>query len=555
MHRSAVKSGMHVQRSRASTRRRDRGEAPAHSPDAQEQLRAWLKGHVRLDSVQDIKALDRKRFLQETGRFDVPPGERLRRLAIHLEDEAAVANQPDGWCALRAIYDHALRFNEPEDWVVYNSLAISALEMLWRPEEAPPVRQRIADEGVAAAARAVELAPHQARTHYWLGRWYCHLGQLAEALRCAEAGVAVDAKHGWSALLRADLLSDLHRWEEAIEAYNAVGLDFFKGHDAWRVDWLKECRAWCRLQQGDRDGARADFLASLSRYEANIGLAERVDPTHLVDAAAGPLREELHERTLALVRRLDFRWYVEDLEVPPMTESQWLTGSDPRALLQFLERGTTRRTLGARLTRRKQVLLALRRGAQRLEGRPPGSDLEGQAEALMRQAAELAERLVEGEVAAAQLAEVRMEIERLRAADPAPTDPINPIPDLLHSVSSLVDFASGETDLLDLVTDRREPHAFRIGSTAQGADLVREVFGNPFRRAGIVPEWLTWNDGAVRHLARTIDEELAFGLMPVLADALQEAGCTDEAVLQHCRENTGHFRGCWVVDEILGKDR
>jgi hypothetical protein len=547
---------MQVQRSRATTRRRDRRQETAHLPDPHDQFRAWLEEHVHLDSIQDVKSLDRKRFLQETGNFDVPPGERLRRLAIHAEREASVADQPDGWCAVRSIYEHALRFEERTAWAVYNSMAISALAML---DEDPDVRERIAAEGVAAAARAVELAPEEAITHYFLGQWYLRVGRQADALRCAEAGVAADPKHGWSALLRADILADLERWEEAIWAYDAVPLDFFKGPIAWRVDWLKECRAWCRLQQGDRAGALAEFLASLSRYEANIGLANIVDPIHLVDAAVGPLRQELHARVLALAQQLQFGWFIEDLEAPPMMESQWLSSTDPRAMLHFLERGTTRQTLGVRWTRRKQVLLVLRRGNQGFEytksNRAPRSDLEAQVDALMQQAAEWAEQLVDGEGGAAEPAEIRMAIEQIRAADPDPNDPMNPIPDRLRSISLSLDLACGQTALVDLDDERRESHPFPPGFTPEGADLVREIFGNPFhRRPRVDSERLAWHDGTVQQLARTIYEECAFDLMPVLADALQEAGCTDEAILDHCRGNTSHLRGCWVLDLALGRE-
>jgi hypothetical protein len=65
------------------------------------------------------------------------------------------------------------------------------------------------------------------------------------------------------------------------------------------------------------------------------------------------------------------------------------------------------------------------------------------------------------------------------------------------------------------------------------------------------PQWFTSD---VLVLARGIYEERAFDRMPILADALQDAGCTDEDVLNHCRDpNTPHARGCWVVDLILGK--
>ena len=68
------------------------------------------------------------------------------------------------------------------------------------------------------------------------------------------------------------------------------------------------------------------------------------------------------------------------------------------------------------------------------------------------------------------------------------------------------------------------------------------------------PSWLAWNDGAIRKIAQTIYDARAFDRLPLLADALEDAGCTDAAILSHCREPGEHVRGCWVVDLLLGKN-
>jgi hypothetical protein len=89
-------------------------------------------------------------------------------------------------------------------------------------------------------------------------------------------------------------------------------------------------------------------------------------------------------------------------------------------------------------------------------------------------------------------------------------------------------------------------------ATAQ-TDLIRDIVGNPFRPVILKPAWLAWNDGTVPKIARAIYEERAFVRLPVLADALEDAGCGDAAILAHCRGDGPHVRGCWVVDLILGK--
>jgi hypothetical protein len=86
------------------------------------------------------------------------------------------------------------------------------------------------------------------------------------------------------------------------------------------------------------------------------------------------------------------------------------------------------------------------------------------------------------------------------------------------------------------------------------AGLVRDIFGNPFRVATLDPVWLQWNGGTVRKIAQSIYDDRAFDRMPILAAALEEAGCTDQAILDHCRGHGPHVRGCWVVDLLLGKE-
>jgi hypothetical protein len=83
------------------------------------------------------------------------------------------------------------------------------------------------------------------------------------------------------------------------------------------------------------------------------------------------------------------------------------------------------------------------------------------------------------------------------------------------------------------------------------AELIRDIFGNPFRPVASDPAWLST---PVVDLARTMYESRDFLAMPILGDALEEAGCSDADVLAHCRGDGPHTRGCWVVDAILKKD-
>jgi hypothetical protein len=85
------------------------------------------------------------------------------------------------------------------------------------------------------------------------------------------------------------------------------------------------------------------------------------------------------------------------------------------------------------------------------------------------------------------------------------------------------------------------------------AQMIRCVFGNLFRPCVVNPAWLTWNDGTVVKLAQGIYEERAFDRLPILGDALLDAGCQDNDILEHCRQAGPHVLGCHVVDLLTGR--
>lgn len=82
------------------------------------------------------------------------------------------------------------------------------------------------------------------------------------------------------------------------------------------------------------------------------------------------------------------------------------------------------------------------------------------------------------------------------------------------------------------------------------AALVLDLFGKLEAPTSLDPRWLSWNDGMVCQMADTIYREHRFADMPILADALEEAGCDRADLLDHCRQHPEHARGCWLVDAI-----
>jgi hypothetical protein len=99
------------------------------------------------------------------------------------------------------------------------------------------------------------------------------------------------------------------------------------------------------------------------------------------------------------------------------------------------------------------------------------------------------------------------------------------------------------------------PPRIMRGEKAAQAALLRDILGPlPFRPVTVSPSWLSGNGGTVAKLAAAIYEERRFADLPILADALEDAGCTDAAVLAHCRGPGEHVRGCWAVDLLTGRE-
>jgi hypothetical protein len=95
----------------------------------------------------------------------------------------------------------------------------------------------------------------------------------------------------------------------------------------------------------------------------------------------------------------------------------------------------------------------------------------------------------------------------------------------------------------------------REAHMAEQADRLRDIFGPlPFRPVTVHPDVLAWNDRLVPRLAQAIYEERRWGDIPLLADALLDAGCDNEDMLSHAREQGAvHTRGCWLLDLLLGR--
>lgn len=233
-----------------------------------------------------------------------------------------------------------------------------------------------------------------------------------------------------------------------------------------------------------------------------------------------------------------------------MTESEWDCQRDPLALLEHLfpMRGldsTEQQTRESKLYLLGCARLAWDRlpwvGRKLLEIAERLVDHESIQAAIRSAARELAEELTNCRGEAEDLAAIERRLLDLddslgRRFELEPKIE----PDAWATLAHLIYYPFAGTT----------PHYRRIAKEDHCIELLRDVFPNPFRDAQIRPEW---RDRTVTGIARGMYASRDFSPLPLLADALQDAGCANDHVLDHCRSPGPHIRGCWVVEGILRK--
>jgi hypothetical protein len=215
-----------------------------------------------------------------------------------------------------------------------------------------------------------------------------------------------------------------------------------------------------------------------------------------------------------------------------MTEADWLTATDPTPMLEYVRGKASERKL-----RLLGVAIA-RAGWDQLE------------DDRSRRAVEMAEAFADGLVGTSALEAVVSDAWDVRDElwDAGPD---------VHDVQLwLAQTAAFVAAVYEWRNSFSRPGPWGYDDYPFGrpapthCDLLRDIFGNPFRPVALDPAWRT---EAVVGLASGIYADRAFDRLPVLADALEDAGCADADMLSHCRGPGPHVRGCWVVDLLLGK--
>jgi hypothetical protein len=248
-----------------------------------------------------------------------------------------------------------------------------------------------------------------------------------------------------------------------------------------------------------------------------------------------------------------------------MTEGEWMSCTDPTRMLKLLRGKISDRKLrlfGVACCRRIWHLLPDERSRHAVavaELFADGLVTKAEAEAAGNAAAEVSRDDLYGIAA-----EVGW-----RAARAA--DHLLPLPEEAWQLKAVWEYVAvamegeqlvkeGTTpEMLDAWSDQSVESGRSMGWTAINpdailADVLREVVGPlPVLRVAINPAIFLGNGGTIPKLAQGIYDDRGFDRMPLLADALEDAGCDHGEIVAHCRGQGPHSRGCWVIDLVLGK--
>ncbi len=244
-----------------------------------------------------------------------------------------------------------------------------------------------------------------------------------------------------------------------------------------------------------------------------------------------------------------------------MREAEWLGCIDPADLLDYCRGSSPSRT------RPWFAWLGFRPDSARERGNGRESERKLRlfacaccrwiwprlTEARSRKAVETAERYADGLANEAELRRARAAAPCVTGAERAAAWAAAPTADTaaeeVASASQSAEAGGRDTPWL-----AGRDVAARVEQRRLQCEWLRDIMGNPFQPTHLEPAWLQWKEGAIAKMARSIYEERRFSDLPSLADALAEAGCTDQAILDHCRQPGTHVRGCWVVDLCLGRE-
>lgn len=224
-----------------------------------------------------------------------------------------------------------------------------------------------------------------------------------------------------------------------------------------------------------------------------------------------------------------------------MTEADWLSVTDPAPMLEFLKGNASERKL------RLFTVACCRKAFSLLQSQK------------FLNAIEVSEQYADGLASDDKLRKVRSQIRESATRTIGRGLPWSrPVQgnyargNVIAACSRNIDEVLLAVSAVCVTADSHESYVTKCKLERQlQAALLREIVQFPLGRAILNSSWLTCT---VVPLAEGIYRDRAFDRMPILADALQDAGCDNEDILSHCRGPGPHVRGCWVVDLVTGRE-
>lgn len=213
-----------------------------------------------------------------------------------------------------------------------------------------------------------------------------------------------------------------------------------------------------------------------------------------------------------------------------MTEAEWLASGDPQDMLDSLESKPSARKL------RLFGCACVRFVWASCGERPP-------------LAVEVAEAFADGLTTRASLRRVRRDVRKDRHALEEVEARVRPMW-VANWLAEVVASENAYDSVVNQMNQEDQTLILHANEWSALSDVLRDVVGNPFRTMTMESAWQTTN---VLKLASNIYDNRRTDYLPVLADALEDAGCDNADILSHCRQPGDHVRGCWVVDLVLGK--
>jgi hypothetical protein len=254
-----------------------------------------------------------------------------------------------------------------------------------------------------------------------------------------------------------------------------------------------------------------------------------------------------------------------------MTKEKWLTGSDVHSMVRLV-RGEPvgfLATLGwrpAAAVQRQPRFRASQRQLRLFAAACCGRIAHLLTDERLRRGIEAVEQYADDSGGREEWRDASAAVEQVYQETCVPYDPARWQP-AVEAVWQLVRWepvegeygAAPETMVINMAAtavNRAENRPWRSTTEHQAqCALLRDIVGNPFRPLPpIDPTWLRWREGTIPKLAAAIYTDRHFPDVPILADALEEAGCTDADMLDHLRGPGAHIRGCHVLDLILGRE-